>query len=543
MRINKIIISLLLLIASLPCLAWNSEQEIINYYLPKINALRDQINDLPRMNKVPVRKDEYGRTNLDDFNHNVEAVINKQLREKYTADHNALVEEMNRELENFRKSKAERYKREKAQQRSQQEAIKKANIRERQRADIEKANARMEAYREELRRRAEEKRRKIEEQNRKDRERGHREYQQQMGGFHAALAERDAYMATEGMAKLRNMHPMDMASIPEAKREDKLNMMSGSDMANLLKDKKEEKKDITITVVIRKRNLQREKTSDFAIEDASTAIDMYDGGGYNFEDEDSWDREMTSIYPTITLPQKMAQVNDYTKLVLFKKSQLDISQHDLATLPGMGCVILMGDSLLLLDDNELPILNWGLHRNVEEVTVCGSRTFAKIDNKIVEITPGSTTDVLTLETEDFHLYPESERSLVVKAVVGSLTIVARVNVENKKYDEILRVPQQMQKIEANSKVVLALSGSKIIDITGDPDLFYSAPSPINDMVMCEEGLLVASDKNILLLKSPEDVSIFCKEGAKRLWYDGDDIYAQDLKDNLVRYSKINNKQQ
>ena len=55
--------------------------------------------------------------------------------------------------------------------------------------------------------------------------------------------------------------------------------------------------------------------------------------------------------------------------------------------------------------------------------------------------------------------------------------------------------------------------------------------------MCREGLLVATDKDITLLRAKDDIALFSKEGAQRLWCDGEDIYMLDKKGNFYRYSK------
>lgn len=409
--------------------------------------------------------------------------------------------------------------------------------------NLKLGNANYNANVETMRRNAEERKRRNEAENRADRERGRREYYRRMGGFHAANAARDRWMATEGIRHLQeDVHAMDMASIPPAKREDKLDLMSGSDMANLLKGKEE---GLTVEVVVVERDNERQNKTGVALGqqsdgDGTGVIDLYDDGGYDETSMDLWEYSTTSSEAYITLPAKLATTNEYNKTLILKKSQLDVEDFYLTTLPGMGCVALLGDSLVLLDSENLDLLEWGKGLDVTEVVTCGKRTFAKQHNKIIEITLDSATQVAAFDSENFSIYSETDTTLIVNATTLDMTVVMRFNIERMTYDEILRITSPIKKVCANGIVVLSLSEDKIIDIDPLPTLFYQSKEAINDIAMSPDGLLVATDKQVALLKSEEDIVLFSKEGAKRLWSDGFDIYLLDNKGDLYRYSKNNN---
>lgn len=393
---------------------------------------------------------------------------------------------------------------------------------------------------ERMQREAEERRARREEENRRDRELGRREYFQRMGGFHAYNAARDQWMATEGLRYLQeDVHAMDMASIPEAKQDDRLNLMSGSDMADLLKKKDE---GVTVEIVFVDRDKERKNKTGISIGQAAQGggfkvIDLYEDGGYDESSKDLWDYSMSSSDAYITLPTKLRTTPEYKKSLILSKKQLDVEAFFLTSLPGMGCVALFGDSLALLDSENLDVLGWGKGLDVTEVVACGTRTFAKQHEKIIEITLDRTIDVATFDSENFSIYPETDTTLIVNAFALDMAIVMRFNIDRMTYDEILRIPTAIEKICANGKVVLALNGNKIIDIDPSPVLFYQSNGRVNDIAMGPNGLLVATDSQVTLLKTKNDISIFSKEGAKRLWSDGVDIYVLDKKGNLYRYSK------
>ncbi len=388
----------------------------------------------------------------------------------------------------------------------------------------------------EYERRRAEKRARIEAENRADRERGRREYYNLMGSFHAANAARDRWMATEGIRHLReDVRAMDMASIPQAHKQDKLNIMNGSDMANLLK---QQKSGIIIEVVVVERDTQLENKVGESLSNGGE-LDFFGDYGYSQNNIDKWDSALRDNAFIEIVGTTRSVENEYEKLLLFSKKDFDISALDITTLPCMGSVVLIGDSVVLLDSPNLDIVEWSSHTSVEDIVVCGSRTFGKQGVNIIEIENNSNTEFCRVGTSDFKITAQSEDYIILYMENYDLSIVNRLNVNSKTYDELLRLNQPLDKIVANSNVILALQGNKIVDITAEPKLLYSSGIlMINDLCMCPDGLLVATDIDVKLLQSQELVFTFSNSGAKRLWCDGEDIYVQDNEDNLYRYTKI-----
>lgn len=421
----------------------------------------------------------------------------------------------------------------------QREAYKKAKRVQEHNDWVDRRNAEIEAANEAARRRAEERRRRIEEENRRDRERGYREYYARMSSYHQANANRDRWMATEGVRHLKeDYHAMDMAQIPEGKVTPKMEGMSGKELAEVLKPKKERlaEGDVIVTFTNKKEN--RKNRESVAIQQNKKYIDLFDDGGYDQNEADEWKKAITSEFPLVESSLEQQSALGYSRTLLIEKEKLNLNKFNITTLPNMGCVALIGDSVLFLDNENLPSVKWSVESNVSQVITCGERTFGKKDFKIVEIKKEGLSVVCELENDNFCIYPETNRTFILCAKILDLSIVTRINVSDMKYDELLRIPSFIRKIVSNNTITLALLDDRIIDIRKSPTLFYRSKERINDICMCNEGLLLATNKTVLLLKSPTEVLNFTENGAIQLWCDGTDIYMIDNKGNLLRYSKL-----
>ena len=422
---------------------------------------------------------------------------------------------------------------------SQIKAYKRAKRVQEHNAWVERRNAEIEAANEAARRRAEERKRRIEEENRRDRERGLMEYYARTAGFHQANAERDHWMATEGVRHLReDYHATDLADIPQGQFTPKIEGMSGKELANLLNtndDNNTIEGDITVTFV--ENNESRDNKRGVAINKDNSFIDLFDDGGRNQTEVFRWNEALHSDKPLITPSSNWKAVQGYTKTLLIEKGQLNLNKFNITSLPNMGCVTLIGDSILLLDNDSLPFLQWNVESNISEVVVCGARTFGKQDYKIVEIEDDGLKVICEFESDEFNIYPETDNTLLICAKIFDMNIVTRINVKEMKYDELLRTTSSIRKVVSNRTAVFALLTDRIIEISNYPTLFYYSPNCINDICMCPDGLLLATDDTIVLLKSANDTFSFDKSGASRLWCDGADIYVIDTEGNLIRFSK------
>lgn len=346
----------------------------------------------------------------------------------------------------------------------------------------------------------------------------------------------------DNLEELKQVSAMDYASIPQGTAGPKINSMSNQNMAALLKNDIDDKSDVEVVFI--EPNEERENKHKTSIAPNERYIDLYDDGGYNNNDLELWEKALTSEKPTVHTDNANAQIytQQYEATVLSKKEWIDLDSFNISTLPYIGCVALIGDSILLLDNDSLPFLQWSVTSNVSQVIACGEKTIGKRDNQIVEVKKDGVELICELENENFNIYPETDSTFIVNANFTSLFIVIRINIITMIYDELLRTPTTIRKVVSNGKVTLSLLKKHIIDISELPKLFYLSETYINDICMCREGLLVATDNKVFLLVSPQEIYTLTDEGASKLWCDGADIYMINKQGDLIRYSKTQKNQ-
>lgn len=393
---------------------------------------------------------------------------------------------------------------------------------------------------EDNRRREEERKRIIEEENRLDRERGRQEYYMRTAGYHKANAMRDEWMRTEGVRRLEEDYKaIDMADIPERigypSHPPKNEVMSGKDMANLLRGKKADEGEITIEFV---EDDRREDKHEVAICNESHFIELFDEGGYNQSSLSLWEQAMNSNYAIISETTIKDISNKYRRTVLISKDELDLSSIYITILPGNGCVGLKDGKLLLLENNKkLSAISLKSNETVEQIASCGSKIYGKQNFCVLDITDEKVSEFLEFETDNFTINPESNKTFIICANILGISILTRINTESMKYDELLRLKTSIQSIAANENILLVLSNNKIIQIDDTPQLYYKGESKINDLTLCNDSVLVATDKGILLLKADDTILSISKNVTKKIWCDGINIYALEDNGSLIKYTK------
>ena len=356
------------------------------------------------------------------------------------------------------------------------------------------------------------------------------QYNAMMSAYRAS----DNQRIVEKIVNLNQVHAMDYANVPQGTAGPKPKTLSNQGLVDLLKSEEETTLDIEVEFIEPDENRENKRSVSIGQDDCY--IDLFDDGGYNQEELKLWEQALSSDEPLV-LPDASKKTQQYKADLLIEKGWLDLDSFNITTLPDMGCVALIGDSILLLDNDSLPFLKWSVESNICQVISCGTKTIGKRHNQIVEIKEDGLELFCELEDEDFNIYPETDSTFIICASIIDLFIVTRMNVSTKKYDELIRTQDTIRKVVSNGTITLALMEDRIIDFTESPKLFYLSLEKINDLCMCKEGLLVATDKKVFLLMSPQETCVFTDEGASRLWCDGTDIYLIDNKGDLIRYSK------
>lgn len=412
---------------------------------------------------------------------------------------------------------------------SQIKAYKRAKRVQEHNAWVERRNAEIEAANEAARRRAEERKRRIEEENRRDRERGLMEYYARTAGFHQANAERDHWMATEGVRHLReDYHATDLADIPQGQFTPKMEGVSGKELANLLNT--DEKVDSKIEVVSlsilmkdkkivnddRQINVTANRYLDEQqMKDWTTAID----------EEGLFD--ISSIV-------KNTKAERLEPILLVSHEELELDSLCPFVLPQYGLVALSSDSLIMLKDGNLQSIAWIKGCESSYVIVCGDKLIGKNGKRLNIIKSSKSEKLLEFDTNQFSIFPKDEKSFYAVCWYDDFSSIIRIDVDKSEYSEIARLPLAVLAIAANENMMLVLVENDVylIDNDGKPQKFFKTDECINDVVMSEEGLLVATDTNIVLAKNAREQQVLLDEGAKRLWCDGKDIYYQSMNNDL-----------
>ncbi len=354
----------------------------------------------------------------------------------------------------------------------------------------------------------------------------------------AAYRSQNYQKAAEAITKVTNFRATSLANIPEGKAELKVETESGKDLANLLKKSSLEKASSTY---VQEGFRERKRNVHFNQEEEGN-INIWDDGDLNIAEVMQWKKTLSESQMA-SFPDKLQEVPDSLKpftASLINHLDADISQLPIITLPQYGCVVLARDSLMLLDSDGQTLVPLECKQEIEQIIVCGNKTFGKYRNSILEIKGQETSIFCNLDLEHFTLYEETDSTFIINASKELLNVVVRINIDTREFTELIRIPYPILKVASNKTVVLALTPNGIVDVSnGIPQLFYQSSEGINDICMCDLGLLVATNSHLLLISSKDKAIIFSKERILKLWYDGEDIYFLTQEGDLKRFSYNN----
>lgn len=394
---------------------------------------------------------------------------------------------------------------------------------------VDRRNAEIEAANEAARIRAEERKRRIEEENKRDRERGLMEYYARTAGFHQANAARDHWVATEGLRHLReDVHATDMADIPQGQFTPKMEGMSGKELANLINtnEKQESKIEVvSLSILMKEKKLVNDNNQMNVTENRYLDEQQMKDWAVAIDEKGLFDIS-TLVVNTKT--------KEHEPILLVSHEELELDSLCPFVLPQYGLVALSGDSLIMLKDGELRSIAWIKGCESSYVVVCGDKLIGKNGKRLNVIQLSESKKLLEFDTNQFSIFPKDENSIYVVCWYDDFSSIIRIDVDKREYSEIARLPLAVLAIAANEHMTLALVENDVylIDNEGKPLKFFKSDEYVNDIVMSEEGLLVATDTHIFMAKNAKEHSVLIDEGAKRLWCDGKDIYFQAMNNDL-----------
>ena len=375
-------------------------------------------------------------------------------------------------------------------------------------------------------RREEEKRRKREEDDRRERSARIR-HSIITSPMYQNAAIRDHWHATEGARMIDQIKAKDLVKWPQ-KRE-----TSGAELAAGIKPKKEENKGGSITFVS-EQVLKTKKSYDGQNE-------VVDPSGEGAMDEN----QVGSWIDTFEKPDLLNWKNTKKKtkikkpIMLVHRDELRLDSLNMFVLPQYGLVAVSGDSLIVLKDTNLSSISWLNNKSYDHVISCGRKLIGKRDSTLYLIEEKEALQIIKYNTNDFSIFSHDENSILVMSWNEGLTTVMLVDIEKKTYTELLRIPYVIWSITSNGSNIYAIVENSlcVIDEKGYPLKIYTNDLGLNDITFSPYGLLVATDENILYVKSKGEMGVFFEKGAKRLWTDSQGVYALSCDYDLIYFKQ------
>ena len=135
------------------------------------------------------------------------------------------------------------------------------------------------------------------------------------------------------------------------------------------------------------------------------------------------------------------------------------------------------------------------------------------------------------------MFPHDDKSIFLLSWDDGISTILNINIENRTYSEVLRLPCDIWTIASNGQEIFALVENAVFAITekGVPMKIYTAECGINDIALSSSGLLIATDEQILYIKTKDDMGVFYELGVKRLWTDNQGVYALDGSSDLLYF--------
>lgn len=340
--------------------------------------------------------------------------------------------------------------------------------------------------------------------------------------YYAEAAARDHWNATEGARILAEIKPSDFVRMPQIQE------TSGAELAAGIKPK--EKKMSTVEVVSKSILFKDKKLDD--------ANDQVNVTGNHYLDEQQMANWTIAIDDAGLIDISSLEVNRKKYILkqrlLVSHEELEIDSLCPFVLPQYGLVSLLGDSLIVLKDAELRSIAWLEGCESSYAVISGDRLIGKRGNRLNIIKNVGSEKLLEFDTDQFSIFPKDGESIYAVCWYENISSIIKIDVDKREYNEISRLPLGVLTIAANENLTLALVENDVfmIDDEGNPQKFFKTSEYINDIIMTEDGLLVATDSHIILAKNTKEQRILLNEGAKRLWCDDKDIYFQSMKNDL-----------
>lgn len=371
---------------------------------------------------------------------------------------------------------------------------------------------------EKARREEYERKKRIAAENAADRQMGYARHTAMMSGFYSQKYARDQYMMNEGARRLdESVHAMDFADIPEQKVE----VMKGDELSDLLKGG-------SLTFV---KSQPLKKNEQFK---AGSKLSVTDNTEMDEDVLEKWDlaNMETNI---VDIRGKKDKMKTKKTEVLVSKDELCLDSFDLFILPQYGLVMQIGDSMRVLKDYQLRAVSWADGKRHSYIVPCGDKLIGRDDRAIYDIKKANSARLLEFDTSDFSLFAGNDSTIYSVFWYEDISSIFKINAVNRTYNEIARLPAFVWKVESNGTEAFVMIDNTILilDNNETPHMFYKSDDYINDVVLSPWGILIATDKEIMRIKSAKECETFYPITAKHIWCDGNEVYIQSKEGDLL----------
>lgn len=210
----------------------------------------------------------------------------------------------------------------------------------------------------------------------------------------------------------------------------------------------------------------------------------------------------------------------------------EIKNIEITELPGIGlCADLDGDSVMLIDYEDLPVVHIPAKADARQIIVCDSTIFGAVGNAIYADTCSVPT--MILDNKEFVLYPATAETFFVCTSDSTWTDLMLVNPKQKLYSHILSVAEPIYKIVANEEHVLALMRNQVVAIGAGSEI---APlyenAGLNDIALSPYGLFMATNEGLFIAPTLNNERLVSTKPFARIWWINETLYLLDQKGSL-----------
>lgn len=210
----------------------------------------------------------------------------------------------------------------------------------------------------------------------------------------------------------------------------------------------------------------------------------------------------------------------------------EIKNIEIKELPGIGlCTDLDGDSVMLIDYEDLPIVHIPAKADARQIIVCDSTIYGAVGNAIYADTCSVPT--MILDNKEFVLYPATAETFFVCTSDSTWSDLMIVNPKEKLYSNVLSVAEPIYKIVANDEHVLALMRNQVVAIGSGNEIapLYENVG-LNDIELSPYGLFMATHEGLFIAPSLNNERLVSTKSFARIWWINETLYLLDQKGSL-----------